>query len=82
MTIFKKVAFLRFLSDFRSQLACSNAIAASIEGCFAPPPVQGAQGPQRNTVAGKIGRQLGIQQLMRNFYKNEDISNSVSSFEF
>ena len=28
-----------------SQLACSNAITASIKGCFAPPPVQGAEAP-------------------------------------
>ena len=31
-TIFEKVAFLRCLSDFRSQLACSNAIATSVCG--------------------------------------------------
>ena len=38
-------------------------------------------GSQSNTVAGKIGRQLGIQQLVRNFYKNDDISESVCSFD-
>ena len=65
-TIFEKVAFLRFLSDFWSQLTCSNAIAIWIEGCFAPPPVQGAQGPQRWNQRGS--RELGQKHSFWTFW--------------
>ena len=35
----------------------------------------------RFTARIQVGRQLGIQQIIRNFYKNEDISESVCSFD-
>ena len=39
-------------------------------------------GSKSNTVAGDIERQFGIQQCVRNFHENYDISESVcSSFD-